>query len=265
LGKISPDGRVRPNFKLHGTKTGRQSCEEPNLQQIPREGKKVWNGRAKEAFIPADGYVLVEFDYAQLEFRLECEYTEEAELRAAFLDPDRDVFTEMSQELGLPRYETKQYKYATGYGAGLTRVANMFGVSFERAEEIRSTYRNAYPGIYRASRQASQLAEHRGYVRYWTGRRRHLSKLDSSKAFNAIMQGGAAEVVKHKMLEVDNQVCKVYGDDCRTVLTVHDSIWLEMRPKIREEVVPKVKSIMSDLPQFKTKFAVDAHSVGGKL
>jgi DNA polymerase I-like protein with 3'-5' exonuclease and polymerase domains len=36
LALISPDGRLRPRYKMHGTKTGRMSCEKPNLQQIPR-------------------------------------------------------------------------------------------------------------------------------------------------------------------------------------------------------------------------------------
>lgn len=263
--KISPDGRIRPNFKLHGTKTTRLSCEDPNLQQIPREGNKPWNGKAKQAFIPADGYELSEGDYAQLEFRLECEYTEEPELIAAFADEKRDVFTEMSQQLVLPRYETKQYKYATGYGAGLGRIANMFGVSLERAEEIRTTYRQAYPGIYKASTRAKQLAESRGYVRYWTGRRRHLSKSDSSKAFNSIMQGGAAEVVKRKMIEIDKHLEDNYGEDARLVLQVHDSVVIEHRPEIRDQIRKEVSDIMTDLPQFNTKFKVDFHSFGGQV
>jgi DNA polymerase I-like protein with 3'-5' exonuclease and polymerase domains len=71
---VSIDGRIRPNFKAHGTKTGRLSCESPNLQQIPRSGTKPWNGDAKQTFIPELGFKLVEFDYSQLEFRLAAAY-----------------------------------------------------------------------------------------------------------------------------------------------------------------------------------------------
>lgn len=263
LTKISPDGRVRPNFKIHGTTTTRLSCEDPNLQQIPKESIKPWNGKAKHAFVPADGYELTESDYSQLEFRLECEYTQEPELIAAFNDPKRDVFTEMSEQMGLPRYEMKQYKYATGYGAGLSRIANMFNLPLEKAEEIRTTYRTKYPGIYKSSKLAAALAEDRGYVRYWTGRRRHLSKGHGSKAFNSLMQGGAAEVVKRKMLEVDKYLDQ-YGDDARLVLQVHDSLVIEHRPGM-DEMLQDVRNIMVDLPQFQTKFAVDSHPFGGKL
>lgn len=71
---LSLDGRLRPNYKLHGTKTGRMSCEKPNLQQIPRVSNKPWNGKMKAAFIPEDDFELWEFDYSQLELRLGTAY-----------------------------------------------------------------------------------------------------------------------------------------------------------------------------------------------
>jgi DNA polymerase I-like protein with 3'-5' exonuclease and polymerase domains len=47
---------LRPNFKLHGTRTHRLSCEDPNLQQIPKSSDKDWNGGLKQAFIPREGF-----------------------------------------------------------------------------------------------------------------------------------------------------------------------------------------------------------------
>lgn len=70
LDLLSPDGRLRPNYKLHGTKTGRMSCEKPNLQQIPKSSAKEWNGDLKSTFLPTVGYRLYEADYSQLELRL---------------------------------------------------------------------------------------------------------------------------------------------------------------------------------------------------
>lgn len=259
---LSTDGRIRPNFKLHVARTTRLSCEKPALQCIPRESNKPWNGKSKQAFEAEEGYVIIEFDYKQLEMRLETEYSEEASIREIFADPDRDLFSEMAVQIDLPRFATKTFKYATGYGAGSERIALTLGISKNRAEEIRNNYRAAYPGIYRATATAKRLAENRGYVRFWTGRRRHLTKYDSSKAFNAIMQGGAAEITKRAMLRIDAEVCKVYGNDCRMILQVHDSIWLEIKKELVNEIIPKVKTIMVDLPQFKTVFAVDAHQIG---
>jgi DNA polymerase-1 len=80
LNLLSPDGRLRPGYKLHGTKTGRMSCANPNLQQVPRRGDKPWNGVMKKCFIAKDRYQLWEFDYAQLELRIGAAYAEEKKL-----------------------------------------------------------------------------------------------------------------------------------------------------------------------------------------
>lgn len=263
LNFISEDGRVRANFKAHQARTTRLSAENPAIQCIPKESKQTWNGKAKEAFIPEEGFDLIEADYSQLEFRLEAEYSEEESLREAFSDPSRDVFNEMSKRIGMPRFETKTFKYATGYGAGPGRISAIFNITLEEAMEIRTQYRNSYPGIYRATTLAKQLAESRGFVRYWTGRRRHLSQYDSSKAFNSLMQGGGAEIVKRVMIRLDKEICEPSKGLIRIVLQVHDSIWFEIHKSLTAQVIPKIREIMTDLPQFKTPFAVDIHKVGG--
>ncbi|MBK6790885.1 MAG: hypothetical protein IPG77_25530 [Betaproteobacteria bacterium] len=113
---LSLDGRLRPNYKLHGTKTGRMSCEKPNLQQIPRVSDKPWNGKMKAAFIPEDGFELWEFDYSQLELRLGTAYAKEETLKRVFAD-DRDIpLSEMATTIGMSRQDIKTLVYMTQYG-----------------------------------------------------------------------------------------------------------------------------------------------------
>ena len=88
---------LHPNYKVHGTKTCRTSCEDPNLQQIPRTSKKSWNRDVKKAFIPReDNYVLVEFDFSQIESRLAAAVAKETELLEAFRS-DVDIFDVMAR------------------------------------------------------------------------------------------------------------------------------------------------------------------------
>jgi len=58
------DGRLHPNFKLHGTVTGRASAEHPNLQQTPRDS------RIRSLVVAPPGFVLWEADLSQIELRL---------------------------------------------------------------------------------------------------------------------------------------------------------------------------------------------------
>ncbi len=259
---ISPDGRLRPNYKLHGTVTGRLSCEKPNLQQIPRVSQNVWDGALKSAFIPADGYELWEADYSQLELRLGAAYANERSLLDEFSKPDSDVFTRMAGELGFSRNDTKTLTYTLQYGGGIKRLSDVFKVDAARADEIRGQYFTAYPGFKRLPQQAASKAKSRGYVKMWTGRRRHFEnpQEEAHKAFNSIIQGGAAEIVKRTMLRLSDTVD---GDECRMLLQVHDSVVFEIRKDKVDHYKEKIKEVMEAVePDFSVKFAVQLKKWG---
>jgi DNA polymerase-1 len=253
---LSPDGRLRPNYKLHGTVTGRLSCEKPNLQQIPRVSSKTWDGALKRLFIPAEGFELWEADYSQLELRLGAAYAGERSLIEEFSKPDSDVFTRMANELGFSRGDTKTLTYTLQYGGGIKRLSDVFRVDAARADSIRSQYFNTYPGFRRLPQEAARKAKSRGYVKLWTGRRRHFEnpEEEAHKAFNAVIQGGAAEIVKRTMLRLYESVD---GPDCRMLLQVHDSVVFEIRSEMVESYTPRIKETMEAVtPDFGVKFAV---------
>src|SRR6185437_15174927 len=155
--RVSSDGRLRCNYKLHGTVTGRWSSSEPNLQQIPRTTDKPWNGRLKKCFIAEDGYELWEFDYSQLELRLATAFAKVSSLLEIFADPTRDIFTEMSEALGMSRPNTKTLVYATQYGGGATHLSKVFRVSFATAKSRIENYYSTYPEFRELSKRASNI------------------------------------------------------------------------------------------------------------
>lgn len=259
---VSPDGRIRAGFNQAGTVTGRLSCSEPNLQQIPRNSDKEWNGDAKQAFIPADGCRLIEFDYSQLEFRLATAYGRDDVLLHTFAnDEDPFIPTAIGVFGGTEfRQSAKTLTYSTLYGAGLTRLMNALNLSQAQAQTVRESFRSLYPGIYDASNQAQRKAATVGHVRYWTGRRRHFEHPDYAyKAFNSVIQGGAAELVKHAILRVDREVV---DSSRRIVLTVHDSIVMEVAEGSEERTIKEVTELMTDFPEFGVKLSVDAKEWG---
>ncbi|MET0465750.1 MAG: DNA polymerase [Chitinophagaceae bacterium] len=259
---VSPDGRLRPNYKQHGTVTGRLSCEKPNLQQIPRSSSKPWNGSLKQAFIPAEGYELWEADYSQLEFRITAATSKEDQLVAAFSDPERDVFSEMADELGMERHDVKTLTYTIEFGGGARRISEVFGVTHMRAKWIKENFFNTYPDIERVILIAYRYAKRNGYIPMWTGRRRHfLNAGDHHKAFNAYIQGGAFEIVKRQMIkcyeEVDNPA------ECRMLLQVHDSILWEIRSDLVDHYLPLIKKTMEDVKSpFDIPFRVEIKQWG---
>lgn len=72
------NGRLHPSFKLHGTVTGRLSCQNPNLQQIPRDP------RIRNLITAPPGWVLLECDLSQIELRIAAEIAGETAMLDAF-------------------------------------------------------------------------------------------------------------------------------------------------------------------------------------
>lgn len=66
LKRRDEDGRVRSNFNLHVTATGRLSSKEPNVQNIPSANGV---GNVRRAFIPPKGKIIMEVDYSGAELR----------------------------------------------------------------------------------------------------------------------------------------------------------------------------------------------------
>jgi len=259
---LSPDGRLRPHYRHERTVTGRMSCEKPNLQQIPRVSDHPWNGELKGCFIPREGYTLYEADYSQLELRLATAYGNEETLKKVFED-GRDIFTEMSQGLGMSRQDTKTLTYSMQYGGGVTRIHNVFGVSKDRAADIRDNFFRTYPGFKKISNLAQVKAHKNRQVQLWSGRYRHFQfpKEEAHKAFNAVIQGGAADVMERSMLRVESAVDN--EEECRMLLQVHDSIVFEVKKGCEDQYLPEIRHQMTSVePDFGVKFAVDIHEWG---
>lgn len=259
---VSPDGRLRPNYKLHGTRTGRLSCEDPNLQQIPRSSENDWNGKLKLAFVANIEYELWEFDFSQLELRLGTAYANETTLKQVFAE-GRDIFTEMSGDLGFSRQDTKTLVYSIQYGAGIRRISHVFGVSEDRAKQIKARYQATYPGFVKIENLAKSKCRSLGKIKLWSGRFRHFfdKQNDAHKAFNSVIQGGAADIMERQMV----RLFEAFDDDklCKMLLTVHDSVVWEIHKDHAERLVPLIKEMMADVqPDFEVKFAVEAKQWG---
>lgn len=262
LERVSPDGRLRTEYTTHVTSTGRLSSREPNLQQIPKASDKPWNGRVKECFVAQPGYKLVNADYSQLELRLASAYADEEKLKQVF-NEGRDIFTEMSQQLGMSRQDTKTLTYSIQYGAGIPRIMSAFDVSNTEAARLRQNFYDTYPKFRALSEAVAKNAEKNLETRIWTGRYRHYAyKSESYKAMNAMIQGGAADIVERMMSKL---YAELDNEDCRMLMQVHDSVLFEVREDLVEEYKVKIKEMMEDVDSIATpdvgsfgvRFAVD--------
>lgn len=262
---LSPDLRLRYDYLMHGTVTGRLSCRHPNLQQIPREGDRPWNGRMKDCFVPLPGYVLIEGDYSQLEFRLSASFSKDPQLIGIFNDPDRDIFTEIATSLGMDRYDAKRLVYCLSYGGGANRISVIFGVSLTEGAAIRDNFYRTYPRLKHVAKYAQDYATRHKKVPLWSGRNRHFIdvKTDSHKAYNSLTQGGAADVVERTMVRCED--AGLDNPDCKMLMQIHDSIVWEVREDKLAEYGPAIKQQMEAVDyDFGVNFKVSVHKWGQK-
>lgn len=264
LDLVHADGKLRPNYKIHGPVTTRLSCEKPNLQQIPRESTKDWNGGLKKAFIPDLGYRLWNLDYSNLQLRIAAAYGEETELIKIF-NEGRNLFDEMSAQIGWPRQDVKTFAYSVLFGAGIDKIMRTFNCSRDVAERMFSDWQNTYRGMHNAKMRAQAVCKrNNGVVKFWTGRKRHFENPSREyyKAFNAVIQGGEAEVVKRALIKVAK---RIDWDECKLLLQVHDALvpmiregkedyWLSVIQEIMEDVEPPLGNMV--------KFHVDVKEWG---
>lgn len=246
------EGRLHSNFKQHGTLTGRLSCEAPNLQQIPRENDDELKA-AKKLFRAESNSELWEFDYRNIEYRLAAVYGRVPELLDGFRH-ERDIHSEVAAELGIPRYQAKVTVFLVLYGGGVNKLKAQLNCSYRDAEDVLNRLRSRYPGLNFAAKRCEEIANDRGYVKMWTGRRRHMKyENEGYKAFNSVLQGGAFEIVKRGLINVNRA-----GFDVRN--QVHDSIWVNLPVGEVDVAVKEITKLMVDWtePVFDLPFTIDA-------
>jgi DNA polymerase-1 len=278
---LAKDGRLHPSFKMHGTVTGRLSCSLPNLQQIPRKGEKPWNDRTKQCFIPEIGYDNIEFDYKTLEFRLAAMYAENQELIERINDGEdiHQATTDMIKDKTNLEYERQHIKttnFLKLYGGGPDKLSlqlkvkdhvrggwNMIPEKSCRCKScvINRAWNETFPEMRMVMISVTDKAYAQGYIKYWSGRRKHYNTYwnrgEEHKGFNALCQGGGAEVVKHALIN-----CKdLESDQMRPILTVHDSLLWEIKSELVDDAIEKISSVMRNF-NFPVKMEVDAHRWG---
>jgi DNA polymerase-1 len=236
-------GRVHPTFNQIGAATGRMSATNPNVQNIPirtEEGVRI-----REAFVPAEGCLLLSADYSQVELRILAHYSGDESLVRAFARGD-DIHRQtaaavwgVAPEAVSPdqRARAKAVNFGIIYGLSSFGLANQLGIASAEAQETIQTYFERYRGVRRFIDETIESAKRDGFVRTFLGRRRYLPDLASRNrvlrhaaermAVNTVIQGTAADLIKKAMLAVDTGLAEE-GLRARMLLQVHDELVFEV-------------------------------------
>jgi len=253
------DGRIHADLVQYGTVTGRFSCREPNLQNIPRPstelGKKI-----RGLFIAPPGMKMVVADYGQIEMMLLAHFAGPGPLyhgihngmdphsatAAALKGMDVKEFMERKEagdkEIAAARQVAKGINFAVVYGAGPDKVASMAEISLKEAKRFLKIHQEQFPEVYRFKKKVVETCRSRKppHVVTLLGRKRRLPTIWSSdqglrgqaerQAVNSLIQGSAADIIKLAMIRLHDTL----PEDMQLILSVHDEL-VTLCPEDRAE------------------------------
>lgn len=262
LDNVKADQCVHGRFSVGGTRTGRLSSSQPNLQQISARkplGKKI------RSFIQArPGYTLVTIDYAQIEPRLIAHAAKEPKLLDAFKS-GADVYsvfaneifdlkeTDFSKHYFAEKYPTERACGKTAglsvlYGTGPKKFAEMVRketgteLSLQRSKQLVDTFRNnlAAVGEFKAFLE-KKLANQNQYLNL-LGRPITIEHNDDlyMLGLNTFIQSSASDLVVDSQANVVIPQLKYHGIDFTHRLLVHDETVLELRQDEADQLVKEI-------------------------
>ena len=254
---IGKDGRIYGTLNQTTTATGRLSSDSPNLQNIPI--RTEMGTRIRDAFTASPGRRLVIADYSQIELRILAHMTGEPALVEAFTGGE-DVHTRTAAEVFDVRPESvtpelrrraKMVNFGIMYGiSGFGLATRLGNVHPAEAERYIKRYLERYPRVTEFMQSTYAEAEERAareggepYVTTLFGRRRYVKELrDPNKnvrklgeriAFNARVQGTAADIIKVAMVDLAPRLRALKTD---MLMQVHDELVFDADESRIEEV-----------------------------
>lgn len=280
------NGRIHADFRQTasdegGTRSGRLSSSNPNMQQVPKRsdiGKAI-----RQLYIAEQDSLWCKADYSSQEPRLQVHYAllgqfgkplPGAEQALDAFTRGEKLYTFFEKTTGLPYDTCKMLCLGISYGMGMSKMAKTLGISDEFCKTTMRKFNKEAPFLKILFDNVMNRANTKGYIKTILGRRARfdfwtndfnntpvktygyakskypdgqLFRAFCSKALNRLIQGSAADQAKVAMVHAYKS-----GMDLR--LPVHDEINAMVA---NEEESNKLKEIMEQAIPLKVPVIAD--------
>jgi len=270
--------RVHCTFNQSVAATGRLSCQDPNLQNIPvrsEEGLAI-----RSCFRPEkEGWLFLGADYSQIELRLLAHFSEDPTLLQAFRS-GQDIHTQTASLIfGVPlaavtpamRFSAKTVNFGILYGQGPYGLSKQLHISVPEATSFIETYFARYPKVHAYLEHCKAEVGRTGMSHTITGRQRPIPEIHNKNpsiraaaerlAVNTPLQGSQADLIKIAMIEIDQAIegQKLAG---KMILQIHDELIFEIPAGEAPLFETFVKEKMEQV--FQLKVPLEVHIALGK-
>lgn len=273
--QINPkSGRIHCTFMQTVTATGRLSCQDPNLQNIPirsEEGRKI-----RRAFMPEqEGRSYLSADYSQIELRLLAHLSQDPKMVAAFQE-GRDIHRSLAAKLfDLPQEEVSQemrhvaktVNFGIIYGQQAYSLSQDLKCDKKKAALFIEKYFQEYKGVAHFIEEQKERVRASGQSETLFGRKRPIPEINSKNgmiralgerlAINTPLQGSQADIIKKAMITIAKQLKK--NPLGKMILQIHDELIFELPDSHILEMEEQVQAAMEGVVTLSIPLVVNIH------
>lgn len=286
-GFIQSDGRIHPRYNAAGTVTGRLSCREPNMQQLPQNKDSI-GVDTRKCFVAPKGKKLIAIDYSQQEVRIMAHLSKDEKLIKIILEDGdlhlinaNNVFNlgipEEKLYAGHPEFEAikKQHKkerdkgkvfsFGIAYGMGEHKLSRDFKVSMEEAKVLLENFFSGFPQLKQAIEATHSQVRRDLYVKNIVGRKRRFKlnpwgKVDDKglrQSFNYLIQSVGADIMRKACIKIINYKIKHPEMEIKLIQSIHDEVILEAKEEHAERVLKDISAEMSSVAKLVVPLLVE--------
>lgn len=268
----SSTGRVHGSLNQTVTATGRLSSSRPNLQNIPIGGESA--DKIRKSFIAKKGFHFFSADYSQIELRLVAHLSGDKTLIESFKN-NEDIHARTASEVfevDIDKVSKEQRRRAKAINFGILYGMGAYGLSKELditpydAGEYIDLYFKHYPKVDKFLTKVISDATETGFTETLYDRRRYIPELNSANdsmvkfgermAVNAPVQGGAADIVKDAMIEI-NRKLELGKYKTKMLLQIHDELLFEVADEEKDDIYSMVREVMENIIKLKVPLIVN--------
>ena len=280
------DSCIHASFLMTGTRGGRLSCRDPNLQQLPRDGE------VKSLYVSRFGKrgCMYQGDLSQIELRLMASACGDPTMIKAYFD-ETDLHTlttsrifntpydhfskdhmkwlqehsrdKEAKELSQKRNIGKTVNFLTGYGGGAFGLQNVLAaksiyLKIEECEAIIESFFAAYPALQRLLMHYKHFILEKHVAVSIFGRVRVFEEVQGddqeakAKALRAgcnhLIQSTASDMMLLALIAIENMM-KEADLESLLVSTVHDSLLIDCIQTELPQVHEIVMTVLNNFPQ----------------
>jgi uracil-DNA glycosylase family 4 len=259
---VFPDGLLHPTFNSYFAATGRLSCDDPNLQNVPKRDEEAKEVRRQIAAL--FNRWIVAADYGQIEARLIAVASEDKVFtkslwekydvhfewaeRIAHAYPSRiggRKFLKDKAALGKLRSDVKnQWTFPLFFGATIGKASNSLGIPEDVLKPLYNEFWRIFTGVKDWQEEQVKFYNTNGYVETFEGRRRR-APLSYNQVINHPIQGTAAEIVMDAM----SRLSELNDWMLQPEINIHDDLtFLSIPDECFQRCMTKIIDAMLDVP-----------------